>query len=159
MVLKRIQSQLLINQFNHININKPVHMMDLNYMIIPFEGNINPGYPTGIKLYLQSTKEIDKETDTLDILVPDAKDIIYHFLSISNKYVWRSLEFTVNISAGTNNILRVVEHIMLEDIQNIAYGYFLQQVIGNVKQILPNPLTVSSLTLLYVGNAIEIKYI
>ena len=65
----------------------------------------------------------------------------------------------VNNGTGSRNIFRVVEHIMLEDIQNIAYGYFLLQVIGNVKQILPNPLTVSSLTLLYVGNAIEIKYI
>ena len=27
-----------------------------------FEGNINPGYPTGIKLYPQATNEIDKET-------------------------------------------------------------------------------------------------
>ena len=42
-------------------------MAALNYVLIPSEGNINPGYPTGIKLYLQATKEIDKETDKLDI--------------------------------------------------------------------------------------------
>ena len=35
----------------------------LNYVIIPFEGNINPGDPEGLKLYLQATKDIENESD------------------------------------------------------------------------------------------------
>ena len=57
-----LQAQALINWFNHLNINQPVHMAAVNDVFIPFEGNINPGYPTGIKLYPQATNEIDKET-------------------------------------------------------------------------------------------------
>ena len=51
----------------------------------------------------------------------------------------------VNTGTVTNSIFRVVEHIILEDIQNIVHGYFLLQVIGNVNKILPNPLVVSAL--------------
>ena len=39
----------------------------VNYMLIPFEGNINPGYPQGFKVYLQETKDIAKGADNLDI--------------------------------------------------------------------------------------------
>ena len=42
-------------------------MKDMNDEISPFEGNLNHGYPMGLKLYLQATKDIDKETDKLDI--------------------------------------------------------------------------------------------
>ena len=42
-------------------------MADVNYLLSAFEGNINHGDPTGIKLYLQATKDIDKETDKLYI--------------------------------------------------------------------------------------------
>ena len=38
-------------------------------MLRPFEGNINIGYPTGLKLYLQEKNEIDKDIDKLDISV------------------------------------------------------------------------------------------
>ena len=87
MVLNIRQSQLLINQFNNININQQVHMADpIKYVLRPFEGNINPGYPTGIKLYIKSKKDIDKEADKLDILDTNAKDTKYHFLSIAKKY-------------------------------------------------------------------------
>ena len=87
MVLNIRQSQLLINQFNNININQQVHMADpIKYVLRPFEGNINPGYPTGIKLYIKSKKDIDKEADKLYILDTNAKDTKYHFLSIANKY-------------------------------------------------------------------------
>ena len=41
----------------------------INYVFIPFEGNINPIYSKGIGLYLQATKDIDKETDKLGISV------------------------------------------------------------------------------------------
>ena len=48
----------------------------------------------------------------------------------------------VNTGTGAKNIFRVVEQIIIEYIQNIARGYFLLQVIGNLNQILTNPLTV-----------------
>ena len=35
----------------------------VNYVLGSFEGNINPGYPTGIKIYLQATKDKDTEYD------------------------------------------------------------------------------------------------
>ena len=80
MVLTILQAQTLINRFNHLVINQPVHILSVNYVLRPFEGNINPRYPMGIKLYLQATKEIDKETDKINISVSKTKDIIDHFL-------------------------------------------------------------------------------
>ena len=57
MLLTIREAQLLINKFNNININQQVQMADpINYMLRTFEGNINTGDPTGIKLYLQATK-------------------------------------------------------------------------------------------------------
>ena len=51
------QSQILINQFNNLNINQQFHMESpINYDLSPFEGNINHGYPMGVKLYLQAKK-------------------------------------------------------------------------------------------------------
>ena len=61
-------------------------MAVVNYLLSPFEGNINTEYPTGLKIYLQATKEIDKKTEKIYISVLNAKDIIYHFLSLSKKY-------------------------------------------------------------------------
>ena len=55
-----IQAKLLINQSNNHTINQPVQMADMNYVLIPFEGNIIHGDPTVIKLFLQQTKEIYK---------------------------------------------------------------------------------------------------
>ena len=51
-----------MNQFNNLNINQQVHMAApvMNYVLRPFEGNIDTGYPQGIKIYPQATKEIDK---------------------------------------------------------------------------------------------------
>ena len=70
MVLTRRQAQLLINQFNNININEQFHMAyPINYVLIPFEGRINPGDTTGLKTYLQAKKEINRESDKLDISV------------------------------------------------------------------------------------------
>ena len=60
----------------------------------------------------------------------------------------------VNNGTGANNIFRVVEHILLEDIQNIVYGYLLLQVIGNVNKIPPNHFTVPALIQLTVVNEI-----
>ena len=57
----------------------------LNNVLTNFEGEINPGYPKRLKIYLQSTKEIDKMNDKLDISVSDTKDIMYHFISLANK--------------------------------------------------------------------------
>ena len=67
----------------------------VNYMLIPFEGNINPGYPQGFKVYLQETKDIAKGADNLDIWILNAKDIIDHFISLANKYGWGCLLFMV----------------------------------------------------------------
>ena len=67
----------------------------LTYMIIPEydllftilnAGNINHGDPQGLKFYPQATKYNDKEADKLYISVSNAKDIIYHFLILANKY-------------------------------------------------------------------------
>ena len=60
MVLTSLQVQTLINCSRHLNIDQLVQMVDLNYVLIPFEGNKNPGYTTGLKLYLQRTNNIDK---------------------------------------------------------------------------------------------------
>ena len=57
----------------------------MNYFLRSFEGIINPGYPQGLKIYLQSTKEIYKESDKLYISVSNAKYIIDHFISLSKK--------------------------------------------------------------------------
>ena len=51
----------------------------------------------------------------------------------------------INTGTGANNIFRVVEHIMLEDIKNQANGYFGLQGIGNVNQVMSNSLEVSAL--------------
>ena len=40
-------------------------MTDVNDVIIPFEGSINPGYPKGIKLYLQA-KKVDRQINRQD---------------------------------------------------------------------------------------------
>ena len=71
MVLMIRKSQILINQFNSLSTNKQVYMVDpfVHYVLIPFEGNINPGYPHGLKFYLLATKGIDKEAEKLDISV------------------------------------------------------------------------------------------
>ena len=53
----RIQAQIIINQFINININQQVHMAAVNYVLVSFEGNINPGDATGIKIYIQATKQ------------------------------------------------------------------------------------------------------
>ena len=42
-------------------------MAAVNYLRSPFLGNKNPGDVTGVKLDLQVTKEIDKESEKLDI--------------------------------------------------------------------------------------------
>ena len=69
MVLTRTKEQILINNFNTISTNQKVHMAApvVNYVVRPFEGNINHGYQEVPKFYLQATKEIDKEADKLDI--------------------------------------------------------------------------------------------
>ena len=39
----------------------------VNYVISLFKDNMNTGYPQGIKLYLQATKDIEREYEKLDI--------------------------------------------------------------------------------------------
>ena len=76
-VLTSLQSQTLMNFFIHLNINQPVQMETVNDMIIPFEGNINPGNPMGLRIDIQATKEIDKETEKIDISVSNDKYILF----------------------------------------------------------------------------------
>ena len=84
-------------------------------MIRPFEGNLNSRYLQGIKLYLQEKKEIWKEGDKLDISVSNAKYILNHFLSISNKYLWGGLAFMVKTGAINKKILCQVYQIHISD--------------------------------------------
>ena len=81
-----LQAQIKIKSFNHLNINQQAHIVAVNDVLITFEGNINPGYPTGIKLYLRENKEVDKETNKLDVPVSNAKDGVDNFLCLANKY-------------------------------------------------------------------------
>ena len=53
----------------------------VKYVLIPFEVNINLGDLQGIKLYLWSTKNIEKEAAKLDISVLHAKYFVEHLLS------------------------------------------------------------------------------
>ena len=118
----------------------------VNYVLIPFKGCINLGYPQGIKLYLQATKDIYKEYDKLDISISNAKGIIDHFLSLANKYGRVSLASMVESSADKKNILRQVEQIQISYIHHQFHGYVWLLDIGNVvKNVLLEPLVVSAL--------------
>ena len=77
MVLLSLKSQTQTNCFNHINTNQPIQMTDVNYVLIPFEGDTKYGDPMGLKLYLQATNDIDKETYRLDIPVYITKSLDY----------------------------------------------------------------------------------
>ena len=86
MVLATRQTQTLINKFNNLSINQQDRMGDIaNYVLIPFEGSISHVDPLGIKLHLQSTKDIDKEAGKFGISVSNSKYIIDNFLSLDNK--------------------------------------------------------------------------
>ena len=60
----------------------------LNYVLGHFEVSINTGDSQGLTIYLQDTREIEKEAESLDIPDSKYKDIIDLFLSLSNKYSW-----------------------------------------------------------------------
>ena len=81
--------------------------------LIPFKGNINPGDPQGIRTYHQATKDIDKEYYKLNISLKNNKDIIDHFISLSNKYGWGRLALIIDTGEGANNIFRKVDKIQL----------------------------------------------
>ena len=158
--MTRIQAQILIDQFDNLNINQQVHVVNLfNYVIIPFEGNIHPGDPQGIKIYRQETKEIEKEAERLDVSVSNDKDIIDHFLSIANKYGWGFLAFMVDTSTDAKTIFRQVDQIQISEMHHQSHGCFLLQGIVNVvNQFFPTPLMVSDLLNL-CKNAQEVKKI
>ena len=71
MLLTRLLSHKI--KFYHIETKQTVEMASVNYVLSPFEGNTNTGYPKGIKLHPQATNEIYKETDNLDISVSNKK--------------------------------------------------------------------------------------
>ena len=76
MVLTRSIAQLLMNKFNNTKINQELQKNApvMNYLLSPFEGEINHVDPQEIKFYLQSTKEIDKSSD-LHVL-----KLFYHYI-------------------------------------------------------------------------------
>ena len=90
----------------------------INYVLIPFEGNINTVDTKGVNIYLRATKEIYMEAERLDISVSNAKYIIDHFISIANKYGWGRLSFMVKNSANANIIFREVYQIQLAGIHH-----------------------------------------
>ena len=57
----------------------------VNYVLSPFEVNMNHGDLQGVKLYPKAKKEMDKESDKLDVSVSNAEDIIDRFISLANK--------------------------------------------------------------------------
>ena len=93
----------------------------VNYVLIPFEGNINPGDPQGLKIYPQTTKDIDKEYDRLNFSISNAKEIIDHFLSLATKYNRRRLALMVDTSAGANEIFQQVEQVHIADMNHQAH--------------------------------------
>ena len=42
MILTSLQAQTLINWFKRIDVNQTFQTEDVNYLLSPFEGNINP---------------------------------------------------------------------------------------------------------------------
>ena len=116
----------------------------LNYVIIPFEGNINPGDPEGLKLYLQATKDIENESDKWDISVSNAKDVVEHLLSLAKKYVCGPLMFMLQTSAGDTIYFLQVDQIQIEDTQVQAFKYFGPRGIVNLNAYLPSPVLVSA---------------
>ena len=97
--------------------HKPIHNPSINqqvqtvapgmkYLLRLFDGNINTGNPQFIKINLQETKEIDKESEKLYIPVSNAKDIIDHFRIIFDNYGWGSLAFMVETGACANYIFK-----------------------------------------------------
>ena len=121
MVLKSWQAKTLIIIFKHPKMNQPVHMAAVNYVLSPFEGNIDPGYPTGIKLYLQSTKDINKETDKINITVSNEKVIVDHFITLANKYGWGRLVFMVGTTTVSKKMFRVLEQIKIKHIEILYF--------------------------------------
>ena len=118
----------------------------VNYMVSLFEWNINTGDTQEIILYHQATKEIDREYDKSDISVSNAKNTIYHFISLVNKYVWERLGLMVDNDADAKNIFWKVEQIQIVDMHHQPYGYFGLIGIGNVvNQIFKKPFVVSTL--------------
>ena len=126
MVMKRSQSKIFINNLSNLFINKQVHMDDLvvNYVLRPFEGNNNPEYPQGIKIYIQATRGIYKEADKVDISVSNTEVIIDHFLGIANKYFWVSLVFMVSTGAGAKKIFSQVDQNQIIDIHTQVFAFF-----------------------------------
>ena len=123
MVLTIRQAQILIYQFNNLNLNQPVQIASavVSYVISPFEGNINHRYPQGLKIYLQEKKEIEKENEILYISVSNTKDIIYHFPSQDKKYGWGRLAFMVKTGAGAKNTLSQADHIQIVDMHHQSH--------------------------------------
>ena len=118
-------------------------------MLIPFEGDINTGDPQGLKIYLQATNKIEKEDYKINTSLSNDKAIIYHFLSISNKYGLLCLVLMLWTGASAKNFFRRVEKTQMSDMNHQGHWYFGLIVIGNVENnIIPNLLVLSALHIL-----------
>ena len=107
-----------------MSIIQSVHTVaPVNYVLSPFEGNINPGGLQGIKLYIQGIKRIDNEAYKLDISVSNAKDVIDHVIGLANKYGRGLLAFMVDTGAGSNNSFGQVDQIQISDMHHQAHEY------------------------------------
>ena len=78
---------------------------------------------------------MEHEADKLVILVSNAKDVIYNFLNLDNKYRWGRLPFMVQTGAGTQNIFNQIDHIQISEIRHQAHGYFELTGIVNVEKM------------------------
>ena len=107
---------------------------------------MNHGDLQGVKLYPKAKKEMDKESDKLDVSVSNAEDIIDRFISLANKQVWGRLGFMVETGTGPNKLIRQVQQIHIADIHYQACEYFGLLGIRNVgNNVFPNPSVVSDL--------------
>ena len=91
------------------------------FLTNPFDGDINPGTPDGLKLY---NKAIAAPEDKLSIQQKNANDIQAHFESDASDFGWGTLIGRVKIdgvnNGPTKNILTETRELTLEMIQKHA---------------------------------------
>ena len=125
------------------------------FALCQFEQDINPGDSTGLKLYLQATKEIEKEEDCLEVSVSNAKDVLDYFTALASRFGWARLTNRIAVDGDeTKSIFKQVESLSVEDLKYQAWGYFSVNGIGNQAGDPPHPLEYDELDDLD-GNAIQ----
>ena len=103
-------------KFHHISINQPFHMAAVNDVLSLFEGNRNTEYPTGIKIYFQSNKEIGR--------VP-AQDFTYDFnIWYVSKLIYLSQEYDQFSLKSSNlfiDMIALIVRMFIVMYHNILY--------------------------------------